>query len=306
MTNAWIQRILTISLIALGWGIAVQQWPQQGLWAVAWVAMPMVTMVVIEAIQFVCLYIVNRNDPTPRATAAQHVRAWWGELCSSVVVFNWWQPFRRNAVADHLPAATAHESAADNNLPGIVLMHGFFCNRGFWTHWMRRLRSEGRIFSAVDLEPAFGSIDEYVAIIDRAVKQVREATGRPPILVGHSMGGLAIRAWMATQSQPSLAVQRVITLGTPHHGTWISVFSHSINGTQMQLSSPWLKTLAAQENVGLAAQYVCFYSNCDNIVFPVSSAALEGADNRQISSLGHVAMVHDAGVIEACWALMQK
>jgi triacylglycerol lipase len=306
VTNAWIQRLLTLGLLALGWGIAAQQWSQHAVWAVAWAAIPIAVMVVIETVQFVCLYIVNRKDPTPRAPAVQHLQAWWGELCSSVVVFNWWQPFRRSAVADHLPAAKANQAVTDKTLPGIVLVHGFFCNRGFWTHWMRRLRSEGRVFSAVDLEPAFGSIDEYIAIIDRAVMRVREATGKPPVLVGHSMGGLAIRAWMATQNQPSLAAQRVITLGTPHHGTWISVFSHSLNGAQMQLNSAWLKNLAAIENVGLAGQYVCFYSNCDNIVFPVSSATLEGADNRQLSNLGHVAMVHDNAVIQACWALMQE
>lgn len=306
MTNAWIQRLLTLGVPLLCWAIAVQQWQQNSAWALAWAVMPLGIMIVVEAIQFVCLYIVNRNDSTPRATAARHMQALWGELCSSVVVFNWWQPFRRSAIADHLPAAVAEGVAVGRALPGIVLVHGFFCNRGFWTQWMRRLRSEGRVFSAVDLEPAFGSIDEYIATIDRAVRQVREATGMPPVLVGHSMGGLAIRAWMATQSQPSLAVHRVITLGTPHHGTWISLFSHSVNGAQMQLDSPWLKNLAARENASQAAQYVCFYSNCDNIVFPVATAKLEGADNRQLSNLGHVAMVHDDAVIQACWALMQK
>jgi triacylglycerol lipase len=306
MTNAWIQRLLTLGLMALSGGIVWQQWPQHSVWAIAWTLIPLAVLMALEAVQFVFLYIVNRSDRTPRATAVQHLQAWWGEMCSSAVVFNWWQPFRRNALADHLPAVTANAIATNASLPGIVLVHGFFCNRGFWTHWMRRLRSEGRVFSAVDLEPAFGSIDEYITTIDRAVQQVRDATGMPPIIVGHSMGGLAIRAWMATQNQPDLAVRRVITLGTPHHGTWISVFSHSVNGAQMQLDSPWLKSLAAQENAGHAAKYVCFYSNCDNIVFPVSTATLEGADNRQLSNLGHIAMVHDAAVIQACWALMQK
>ncbi len=306
MLNAWIQRLLTVGIAGLCWAVALHQWQQQSVWVLVWVVMPFTIMVVVEAAQFVCLYVVNRSDSTPRATAAKHLQAWWGELCSSVVVFNWWQPFRRGALPDHLPAACVGSKGADKALPGIVLVHGFFCNRGFWTHWMRRLLSEGRAFVAVDLEPAFGSINEYIAIIDRAVREVREATGVPPVLVGHSMGGLAIRAWQATQSQPSLAVRRVITLGTPHHGTWISLFAHSQNGAQMQLNSPWLKSLAALENVGQAAQYVCFYSNCDNIVFPVSMAMLEGADNRQLSGLGHVAMVHDTDVIQACWALMQE
>lgn len=301
MTNAWIQRLLALAVIALCGTAAFLQWPKNPALALLCTAMPLLLMGLVEATQFVVLFVVNRKDSTPRASALQHMQAWWGELCCTAKVFGWWQPFRRAAVPDNLTPAAL--------LPGVVLVHGFFCNRGFWTHWMRRLSSEGRVYVAVDLEPAFGSIDDYVMTIDIAVRQVREATGQPPVLVGHSMGGLAIRAWMATQSAQALqnnAVLRVITLGTPHHGTWFGGAAHSINGAQMRLDSPWLKALQEQENSGNAAKYVCFFSNCDNIVFPVSSAKLEAADNRQINAVGHVAIAHNASVINACWALLQK
>jgi pimeloyl-ACP methyl ester carboxylesterase len=251
-------------------------------------------------LQFALLHYVNRNDPSIRASLAQLAKAWWGELVATAWVFNWWQPFRRGAIADYM----ADKSAVKSHKPGIVLVHGFFCNRGFWTRWMHRLQGENRMFVAVDLEPAFGSIDDYISTIEHAVEKVRAATGMPPILIGHSMGGLAIRAWLATRNSTG-AVQRVITLGTPHQGTWLGQFSHSLNGKQMRINSPWLKILAEKEAPTSSSLFVCFYSNCDNIVFPVSSATREGADNRLMLGLGHVAMAQDPQVIDACWALME-
>ena len=120
------------------------------------------------------------------------------------------------------------------------------------------------------------------------------------------MGGLAIRAWLAgCDARQDKAVRRVITLGTPHHGTWLGQFSYTVNGAQMNLQSVWLNDLAALEKPHISAQFVCFYSNCDNIAFPVSTARLDGADNHFVEALGHVALAHDANVIKACWALMR-
>jgi pimeloyl-ACP methyl ester carboxylesterase len=302
MVNAWIQRVLTLLLLMSGVVLSVWLWPQHPWVAVLCLFTPLPVICLIEAVQFVLLYAVNRQDPAARASVAGHVIAWWGELCASVVIFNWWQPFRRNAIPNNLqPDALSRR--------GVVLVHGFFCNRGFWMLWMQRLKAQGRVYVAVDLEPAFGSIDEYVGIIDNAVTQVTQATGQLPVVIGHSMGGMALRAWLSQvdtlQTVPALSrVQRIITLGTPHHGTWLGVFSHTINGSQMRLQSSWLRDLQKREKNMATVKFTCFYSNCDNIVFPVSSAKLDGADNRLLKQLGHVAMVNDAQVMGACWKLL--
>ena len=102
---------------------------------------------------------------------------------------------------------------------------------------MRRL---GHPFVAVDLEPVFGSIDQYVAIIDEAVERITRATGMAPVLVCHSMGGLAARAWLQAKAADS-RVHHVITIGSPHHGTWLGRFSRVANGRQMRLDSGWLR-----------------------------------------------------------------
>jgi triacylglycerol lipase len=97
----------------------------------------------------------------------------------------------------------------------------------------------------------------------------------------------------------------VITLGTPHHGTWWGHFAHTVNGVQMQLQSAWIGALEIGEKPRQTVEFVCFYSNCDNIVFPVSTAKLAGADNRMVSVRGHVDMAFDPEVVNACWTLMR-
>ena len=58
---------------------------------------------------------------------------------------------------------------------GVLLVHGFVCNRGMWNPWLAApARAQGVPFVAVNLEPVFGSIDDYVAIIEAAVQRLEQ------------------------------------------------------------------------------------------------------------------------------------
>jgi triacylglycerol lipase len=106
------------------------------------------------------------------------------------------------------------------------------------------LRRQGTPFVAVNLEPVFGSIDDYVPVIEAAVARLEQATGLPPVAVAHSMGGLALRAWWA-QPGNAARVHHAITLGTPHHGTWLARWALTRNARQMRQLSGWLQRLEA-------------------------------------------------------------
>jgi triacylglycerol esterase/lipase EstA (alpha/beta hydrolase family) len=177
------------------------------------------------------------------------------------------------------------------------------CNRGFWTPWLRELRRAGHSCIAVNLEPIHASIDTYAPIIERAVRRMAEATGRPPVLVCHSMGGLAARAWWRA-SEGAQPVAHLVTIASPHHGTWLGRFSRTPNGVQMKLDSQWLQELAADELVQPLPPTTCWYSNCDNVVFPPSVATLAGADRRFVPGEAHVALAFHPAVLRACLALL--
>jgi len=235
------------------------------------------------AAEFVLLACVHGQDATPPATAHELVRAWWGEVRSAPQVFCWRQPFRSNAEPDSLDGTATGRR-------GLVLVHGFVCNRGLWNPWMATLRADGIPFVAVNLEPVFGSIDDYPRIIEQAVQQIEAATGQPPVMVAHSMGGLAVRAWLDTKAADR-RVHRVVTIGTPHRGTWLARFAFQANARQMRIGSAWLRQLAARERPERFAAFTCFYGHCDNIVFPPATGSLPGADNRHVRGTAHVHMV---------------
>jgi triacylglycerol esterase/lipase EstA (alpha/beta hydrolase family) len=246
--------------------------------------------------QFLAARRYNRNDPAPQATVAQSTQAWWGELVQLPLMFFWHLPFVWNQVPDNHDNAFAHRGKR-----GVVFIHGFICNRGIWTPWLNYLKKHKRAFVALNLEPLFGSIEDYAALIESAVQKVTQDTGMPPLVVCHSMGGLAVRAWLRS-AKADQRVHHIVTIGSPHHGTWMARFSPMTNGRQMHLSNDWLRQLEADEPAERHKLFTCYYSNCDNIVFPASTATLSGADNRLIPGTAHVALVLDQTIMSESFA----
>ena len=280
---ARLQRITTLGLLALAASWAILAWSAgHASWAFVGALSIAFGYALVLGVEFALLRHAHGHDPAPRATAAQLLRAWWGEVGSAPLVFCWRQPFRNQRWPDRLPADSMGRR-------GVLLVHGFVCNRGLWNPWLERLHARGVPYVAVNLEPVFGSIDDYSAIIDAAVQRLERATGLAPMVVAHSMGGLALRHWWAAGNNDQ-RVHRAVTLGTPHHGTWLARFALTPNGRQMQQGSAWLRGVAAREPRDRAARFTCFYSHCDNIVFPPSTATLVGADNRHLQGVAHVHM----------------
>jgi len=245
----------------------------------------------VLALEFVLLRVAYRQAGAGGPGWRSLSRAWLGEVLAAPRVFFWWQPFFSDAVPDFVP-----DDAGVQGLRGVVFIHGIVCNRGFWTPWLLRLREQGRPFVAVSLEPVFGSIDGYAPQIDVAVRRLAQCTGMAPVLVCHSMGGLVARAWLRACDADN-RVHHVLTLGTPHHGTWLAHSGQSTNARQMRPDSGWLQLLERAESPARRALFSCWYSDCDNIVFPAANARLEGAQNRLVPGLAHVQLAFDEGVV---------
>ncbi len=250
------------------------------------------------AILFIVIHYLNRNDPQRRASFGALIQACLREASTAPSVFLWRQPFRTQAISDFLQPS---------DKAGVVFIHGFFCNRAFWSPWMQQLRTQNRAFASVTLESAFGSIDDYAPIVEAAVAKVTQATGQAPILICHSMGGLAARAWLRSNAANDNRIKRVVTIGTPHFGTALSTkkaLLPFINTHQMQRLGAWTQQLAKDEPVGRYTKFTCWYSNCDNIVVPTSTAMLPGADNRLVTAQGHVSMAFSKRVMQESLAFL--
>lgn len=290
MGAARLQRALVALLVTVAavWVASALAHGRPGL-ALLGVLVPMFGHGAVLGVEFVLLALLHGEDPTPRATPAELLRAWSRETWTALVVFGWRQPFRRHAVPDHLPPDALGRR-------GVVLVHGFLCNRGLWNPWLERLRAADVPCVAVTLDPVFGPIEAYAPTVDTGVQRLLDATGVPPLVVAHSMGGLAVREWLA-QTRRVRDVHAVVTVGTPHHGTWLARFAFSANARQMRWHGQWLAGLAQREPpVAERPPFVCFYGHCDNIVFPPSTAVLPGAVAHHVRATGHVDMVFDDAV----------
>ncbi|MBI5277631.1 MAG: alpha/beta fold hydrolase [Burkholderiales bacterium] len=281
-------------LAALAW--LWWRWPASPAAAIVGALAIAFSFAFVLALQFVIVHFVSRGDPAPRPTPGELLRAWWNECLLFAQIFYWRQPFRWRALPDRLDAGGAGRR-------GVVFIHGFVCNRGFWTPWLERLAANGTPYAAVNLEPVFAPIDAYAPIIEQAVAKMEAATGLAPVLVCHSMGGLAARAWLRASGDAS-RVHRVVTIGSPHQGAWIARISHTPNGKQMRLDGGWLQQLASDEAARPQPPFTCWYSNCDNIVFPATTATLPHADNRHVRGQAHVQLGFHPEVIEGSLAAM--
>ncbi|HSH90431.1 MAG TPA: alpha/beta fold hydrolase [Ramlibacter sp.] len=277
---ARLEQAITLGALGLGVAWLAWHWPRSPMLAISGFFFIAFFYSLVLAIEFIAMRFVG--DVSLRPTAGELLKAWIGETLMAPRVFCWRQPFRWRAVPDIPNPPDARGKR------GVVFIHGFVCNRGFWTPWLERLRDAGQPFIAVNLEPVFGSIDEYVPTIEDAVRRLTEATGQPPMLVCHSMGGLAARAWLCGSAGGHERVHHVITIGSPHHGTWLGRFSHLENGMQMRMGSAWLRELEAHGDPAQDTPFTCWYSNCDNIVFPAKTATLPRADNRLMRGIAHV------------------
>lgn len=273
-------------------------WPRSPAVALLGAALGLGGLGLQLGLQMALMRRVARAAGAPVPPARVALAAWWAEWGQSQRVFGWRVPFGEQAEPDGWPQ--------DRGQVGVVLVHGYLCNRGFWSPWLRALKAQGIPCAAMTLEPGQGqSIDAMVPSLDACARRMAQATGRAPLIVAHSMGGLAARAWLrqlAPHERAALAAH-VVTLGTPHRGTWLARFAGRLPGLEMRQDSDWLRQLPAAPP---EVPFTCWWSACDHIVFPWPVATLPGSAEQALDDVAHVQLAFDARVRRFCLALRQR
>ena len=218
--------------------------------------------------------------PAARLSMWQAARMALGEYASFITCFVLIMPFETLWMGpDRLRPAS--------DRPPLLLIHGYGCSRGVWWWLRRRLEAAGWTVATINLEPIYTSVDNYVEPIAQRIADVLASTGaQQVVLVGHSMGGLAARAYCRRHGSQHVA--RLVTLGSPHSGSELARLGMGENGRQMVPGSEWLLTLAREAAL---PETVAIYSRHDNYVLPQSNLVLSGAKNIALDGLGHLAML---------------
>lgn len=121
--------------------------------------------------------------------------------------------------------------------PGVLLLHGFWGNNGAFEAQYRHLLTEGgyqsfQVLNANYEESNTASFQENVQVVDDFIMQLFNKLAKTGIisskydLVGHSMGGILSRLY--AQDVNAVAVNRIITLDTPHHGSELANFREPV------------------------------------------------------------------------------
>ncbi len=223
--------------------------------------------------------------------------------CQSVFrMFNWLQPFR-----SQLAIAQPARPLAD--APHVLLVHGYGCNHAIWLDLAPALAQAGYCCEAIDLEPVLGDIDAYAPQLLARMDAITARTGRAPLLVCHSMGGLAARAAQVLATQADRANRAtpcagIVTLGTPHHGCALARFGQGRNAWQMRWNGPWLAALADAETPSMRSRLVSVFSWHDSIAGPPGTSLLDGAHHLALAGIGHVSLLRHQHAIDATLAAL--
>jgi triacylglycerol esterase/lipase EstA (alpha/beta hydrolase family) len=155
------------------------------------------------------------------------------------------------------------------------------------------LRDEGRDATVVTLAgDGTGDLREQAQVLDDAAAAALDRTGAPTLdLVGYSAGGVTVRLWL-TEFDGAPLTRRVVTLGSPHHGTDLAGLAADLAPErcpvacqQLATDSDLLRLLNAQDETPSGPRWVSLWTLNDKTVRPPESAALDGALNFSVQSI---------------------
>jgi triacylglycerol lipase len=198
------------------------------------------------------------------------------------------------AAAVLVPRLTAGPpSAVAQGEPGpVLLVPGYGGATGGLEQLAARLEAAGRDATVVPLPgDGTGDLSASADALDGAVRTALDRTGAATVdLVGYSAGGVIARLWVADGHGSQ--VRRVVTLGSPQHGTELADLAGSVvpgecpAGCQdLATDSALLRRLNSGDETPAGPTWVSFWTTQDQTVRPPDSARLDGALNIPVQSV---------------------
>jgi len=226
------------------------------------------------------------RPPEARLDLKATLNLYWTELW---VVGASWPLMALHALLNHDPRP------ASSRRP-VLLVHGVLVNDGVWVAFRRYLRRRGIApVYTINYGPPLADIELFAEQLERKIEAIRKATGAERVvLVAHSMGGLVARAYLRRYGGARIA--KLITLGSPHHGSVLAYLFPGRDLAQMHPGNPWLDELNGEDKSPPAAPIVSIWSRHDSMVAPQASSQLEHAENIALIGVAHNALLADAQV----------
>ncbi len=193
----------------------------------------------------------------------------------------------------------------ENTAPPVLLIHGLYHNASAWYFMRRTLAKAGfRRSKAISYRSVAASPEDLAADVEKAIQEMEALyPGEKPLLIGHSLGGLLIRAWLNEGHEHRIS--GVLTLGTPHRGSKMGALAPERLGRRLMPGDPFFAELERREKPR-SIPCVALASAADTMVLPPSGLVptSPGWQFRLTPLSGHLGMLFCPAVRRmAAWEL---
>lgn len=182
----------------------------------------------------------------------------------------------------------------------ILFIHGYNGNSTTWNTMVSRFKADGWTDAElVNWSYNFRQSNATTAAqIKQKVDSILAATSATKVdIITHSMGPLSARYYVRNIEDLG-KVDALVSLGGANHGTTIASLCFDTSCVEMRPNSTFLANLNSIDETWGSPRYATWWSDCDEVINPNSSALLNGATNTQTACISHSALHEDAGVYQ--------
>jgi triacylglycerol lipase len=179
-----------------------------------------------------------------------------------------------------------------------VLVHGFMDTGSIFRQLRRHLEAQGVHCLVPELNPSDGRGGlENLARRLKADIDAQYGPDAPISIVAFSMGGLVSRHYLQNLGGAARC-ERLLTVASPHHGTWAAWLYPSQGAGDMRPGSRFLDGLGKTENRLHRMAVVSYRTPLDLVIVPSTSSVWDRAENIAHPALLHPLMLNSSTVIE--------
>jgi len=199
------------------------------------------------------------------------------------------------AFAVFLAACTLHANPLNTPpftpVRPVILVHGLADTSAKLRKMADYLRSLGWTVYSPTLTPSNGAVG-----LDQLAKQlegyIAEHCGKsqPIDLVGYSMGGIISRYYVQRLGG-SRRVRHLVTISSPHHGTWMGYMLGNPGARQMRPNSDFLNDLNRNTDALKQIRFTSIWTPLDLMIIPANSSHMDFGEEDIIWMPAHPLMV---------------
>lgn len=176
--------------------------------------------------------------------------------------------------------------------PPVLLVPGYAEPSWYFLYGLyRQLKKEGLQVEGINLFPNFATAEEQARKLQERVADMKARYDVDRVeLVVHSFGGIISRYYIQNLGGKD-HVRNLITIATPHHGTYTAYLGPGKSADQMRYNSPFIQALNAKGYAYAPVKYTSIWSNIDEIVIPPRSAVMPESTVHQVPWTGHLGIL---------------